>query len=354
MKMTTEPLVTIGIPTHNRADDLRHTLEAIRRWDYERLEVLVSDNASPDHTERVAREAAAADGRVRYVRHPKSLGLYGNHNFCIEASRGELLCFVHDHDEHDPSMVSGYVRFLQEHPRVGAVSSDWELIDEAGRSLGLRVHAVPPVTPGLAYIEQTIKSGRSSIGIPGAMVRRQALDGVRFDERGHIGFGDFVVWCRVAERWDIGHLSQRLWRWRQHPKSQSARTIVSLARDYDDNLNAYCDGYLSRHPDQARRVAGWRQWIRQYLFWALAYEVGLASRAGAAPAASPTLFEILGYRLTDEQFHQTLDQLRAYRTGVLQQAAWLGIEGLVRLRLTRPLAWATYHYTTVRSVLGLR
>lgn len=351
------PLVTIGIPTYNRAEDLWRTLEAIRRWDYPNLDILISDNASTDDTERIGRAAQAADPRIRYVRHPKSLGLYGNHNFCLDESRGEFLCFVHDHDEHDPSMVSHYVRFLQEHPRVGVVSSDWELIDETGASLGLRVHAVPPVTPGLAYIEQTIRSSRSSIGIPGAAVRREALEGVRFDERGHIGFGDFVVWCRLAETWDIGHLRGRLWRWRQHPRSQSARTIVSLVRDYDDNLNAYCDGYLSRHPAEAHRVARWRWWIRQYLFWALAYEIGLSCRTAsgmARRAATPTLFEILGYRLSEEEFHAALQQLRAYRTGALQQAVRFGIALLVRLRLRRPLAWATYHYTTVRSVLGLR
>jgi len=352
-----KPLVTIGIPTYNRAADLTKTLEAIRRWDYPNLDILISDNASTDDTERVGLAAQAADARIRYVRHPKGLGLYGNHNFCIGSARGEFLSFIHDHDEHHPGMISAFVRFLLDQPHTGVVSSDWELIDEEGRPLGARDHRVSTVTPGLMFIEQTIRSGRSSVGIPGALVRRAALGDIRFDERGHIGFGDFVVWCRLAERWDIGHVQHRLWRWRQHSKSQSARTIVSLTRDYFDNLNGYCDGYLSRHPGEPRRVACWRRWINQYLFWALAYELGLSCRRGDAVercAASPTLFEILGYRLSAEEFHTALQQLRSYRTGALQHAAWLGIEGLVRLRLTQPLAWATYHYATVRSVLGLR
>ena len=353
----TTPLVTIGIPTYNRAGDLARTLEAIRRWDYPHLDILISDNGSTDGTEHVGLAAQASDARVRYVRHSTSRGLYGNHNFCIEASRGEFLAFIHDHDEHDPGMISAYARFLLEHPGVGVISSDWELIDEDGRSLGTRDHPVAVVTPGRTFIERTIKSGRSSVGIPGSLMRRAALGEIRFDERAHIGFGDFVVWCRLAERWDVGHLPQRLWRWRQHPKSQSARTVVSLTKDYHDNLNAYCDGYLKRHTQDAARVSRWRRWINQYLFWALAYEVGLSCRHGRATArraATPTLFEILGYRLSEEEFRTALLQLRAYRTGAFQQIIGLGIEGLVRVGLTQPLAWATYHYAAVRSVLGLR
>ena len=112
------PLVTIGIPTYNRAADLETALRAIQRWDYPNLDVLISDNGSTDGTEQVGRAAQSADPRVRYVRHAKSLGLYGNHNYCIEAARGEFLSFVHDHDEHDPGMISAYARFLREHPRV--------------------------------------------------------------------------------------------------------------------------------------------------------------------------------------------------------------------------------------------
>lgn len=356
--MIGRPLVSIGVPTYNRGATLREGLANIRAQDYRPLEIIISDNASSDETEAICREAASADPRIRYVRQPRNIGLYGNHNACLEESRGEFFCFFHDHDERDPHLVSEYVAFLQQHPEVGVVCSDWELIDEAGAYLGARDHSVQPVTPGLDYIEQTLRSGRSSIGIPGAMVRRVALGDIRFDERGHLGFGDFVVWCHVAEQWAVGHLPKRLWRWRQDPHSQSARTIESLTRDYYENLNAYCDGHLAHWPGHARLVARWRSSIKRYLFWALAYELGLYFRndaLGTGRSSAPrTLFEILGYRLTDQEFQQVLQQLRTYRTGALEYAALSAINGLVRLRFTQPLAWATRHYASFRSLLGLR
>lgn len=55
---------------------------------------------------------------------------------------------------------------------MGVVCSDWELINEAGEVVGVRDSAVEAVTLGLEYIGQTIRSGRSSIGVPGLLVRR--------------------------------------------------------------------------------------------------------------------------------------------------------------------------------------
>ena len=352
------PLVSIVVPTCNRADSLRRRLAEIRRLAYEPLEILISDNASADHTEAVGREAAAADPRVRYVRHATTIGLYGNHNFCLDQARGELLCVFHDHDEHDPMILEAYVDFLTAHPRVGVVCSDWELIDEQGRPIGLRVYPVAEVTPGLSYIEQTMRSGQSSIGIPGAMIRRRALGDIRIDEQGRLGFGDFVMWFKLAERWDVGHVRRRLWRWRQERQMQSARTITSMAQDYEDNCLAYCDDHLRRWPQHVELMLRWRRLVRRYLFWALAYELGLALRgADAEPdgrSGSRTLFEMLGYHLNHVELRQTMELLARYRTGADQAAALMVIRALMRLNVTWPLAAATRYHPVLRTLLGLK
>lgn len=47
------PLVSIGVPTYNRAAFLRQSLEMIRAQDYPNLEINISDNHSDDETEHV-------------------------------------------------------------------------------------------------------------------------------------------------------------------------------------------------------------------------------------------------------------------------------------------------------------
>lgn len=349
------PLVSICVPTRNRAASLRRSLESIRAQDYSPIEIVISDNCSEDDTEQVCRELAAADPRIRYVRHPRNIGLHGNHNRCFDEARGEFVCIFHDHDRRDHRIISRYVKFMQAHPRVGVVSSDWELIDDDDVRIGVRDHAVPDVMPGLDYITQTIRSGRTSIGIPGAMARTAAMRGIRFGDDAPIGFGDFALWSEVAETWDIGHVHERLWSWRQNRESHSARTIESIAYDYQKNLGDYCDAHLARWPHHAALVAGWRSSIRRYLFWALAYEVALHFRPRRQAArADRSLFEIMDYSLTPAQFANALAQMRAYRTGPAAHVAYAAVSALIALGLTTPLGWMTQHQAAVRGLLGLK
>lgn len=230
------PLVSICVPTRNRAAVLAENLENICGQDYPNLEILISDNDSTDETEQVCRRVAASDGRIRYVRQPRNIGLHGNHNFCMDEARGEFLCFFHDHDRHDPRLVATYVEFMRRHSRVGLVGSDWELLDDEGHQLGVREFHGPPVTPGVEYTSRTIRTGRSSVGIPSAVIRREALGAIRFGLDAPIGFGDFPIWFRVAEQWDIGHVHERLSSWRQNGESLSLRPIVEIVRDYQANI----------------------------------------------------------------------------------------------------------------------
>jgi hypothetical protein len=296
------------------------------------------------------------DDRIRYVKHGRNIGLHRNHNFCFDAARGEFICIWHDHDVRDLRIVSEYVDFFAQHPDVGVVCSDWDLINDAGEQIGVRVHDVSPVTPGLAYIERTIRSGRTSIGIPGAMVRARALGDARFKADAPIGFGDFPLWFTVAETWNVGHVQKRLWSWRQNEVSHSARTIESIARDYAENIGSYCDDHLERWPDHRDLVAGWRSSARHYLFWALAYEVALHCRKASrrASAADRSLFEIMDYRLSPSQFQNAVAQMKAYRTSAPEYAAYAVFMMLIRLRLTWPVGWVSQHQSALRVMLGLK
>jgi len=355
----TEPLVSLCVPTRNRAGGLARGLASTCGQDYERLEILISDNASDDHTERVCREMAATDNRIRYIRQPENIGLYGNHNFCLDESRGEFICFFHDHDDRDRSIVSRYVRFMQEHPTVGVVCSDWNVVNEGGQCLDSRDRQVPSVVSGLDYISRTFSSGRSSLNTPGSMIRKSALGNIRFDENAPIGFGDFIIWFQIAEQYAIGHINERLWECLQDQQSESARTIESLTRDYYANMTKYCDDHLARWPAHSAYVRRWRAAVPRYLFWALMYELGLYFRyaddqASESESAEKTLFEIFDYRLSDEQFNNAITKLRTYRTGPLQHTAFAVVHLLIRMKLTQPLAWATRHHASFRSILRLQ
>jgi len=60
--------------------------------------VLVGDNASSDDTPRQLNEVAAADRRVRVLRHDTDLGMVGNWNALVKAATGKLFLLLSDDD----------------------------------------------------------------------------------------------------------------------------------------------------------------------------------------------------------------------------------------------------------------
>jgi len=99
-------LVSVGIPTYNRPEGLRRTLECIAAQTYPNLEIIVSDNCSPTaETERVTREFMARDARISFFRQTEPIGVSGNYRFVLERAGGEFFMWAADDDEWDPDFV---------------------------------------------------------------------------------------------------------------------------------------------------------------------------------------------------------------------------------------------------------
>jgi glycosyltransferase involved in cell wall biosynthesis len=97
-----KPLLTIAIPTYNRAGYLRTNLDQLRSelqgMPSGGVEVLVSDNCSPDATPAVVQEAIGAGLDVRYVRNAENLGWGRNFAQCYDLARGKYVLLLGDDD----------------------------------------------------------------------------------------------------------------------------------------------------------------------------------------------------------------------------------------------------------------
>lgn len=99
--MSARPALTIGLPVYNTARTMRRTIDAALAQTSGEFELLISDNASTDDTESVAREYARADPRVRYVRQPTNLGAIGNFCYVLERSDGPYFSWLAGDDFYD-------------------------------------------------------------------------------------------------------------------------------------------------------------------------------------------------------------------------------------------------------------
>lgn len=115
------PLVSIGIPTFNRADQLARALRSALEQTYARLEIVVADNASTDGTPELCAALAHADDRLRVLRRPQNIGATANFNGVVEASRGGFVLLLADDDWLAPDYVERCVSELRARPELALV-----------------------------------------------------------------------------------------------------------------------------------------------------------------------------------------------------------------------------------------
>src|SRR4030095_6701459 len=95
------PLLSICIPTYNRAERLRVMLQAVLPQvaaHADKVELWISDNASSDHTPQVVADAHVL-GPLQYSRNSSNLGIVGNLiTLTSELARGEFVWGLGDDD----------------------------------------------------------------------------------------------------------------------------------------------------------------------------------------------------------------------------------------------------------------
>lgn len=90
------PLLSVLIPTKDRARYAISTIRGILEWRNGDFEVVVQDNSTNDELADAVRPIR--DSRLRYYRTPEPLDMEGNFSAATLNSRGEYLAFIGDDD----------------------------------------------------------------------------------------------------------------------------------------------------------------------------------------------------------------------------------------------------------------
>ncbi len=103
------PLVSIIMPTHNRAHTLAEAIESVLDQRYQRWELLIGDDASTDRSAQVAK--SYGDPRIRYLAFEKSNGA-ATRNKALRFARGSVIAYLDSDNVWSPWFLSVTVRRL--------------------------------------------------------------------------------------------------------------------------------------------------------------------------------------------------------------------------------------------------
>jgi glycosyltransferase involved in cell wall biosynthesis len=114
-----DPVVTIAIPTFNRALFVKDCVLSALGQSYPHFEVLVSDNASTDETQQVLKQFT--DQRLRIVKQKRNIGALQNWNSCLAEAKGKYIVFVPDDDRIAPHMLERMMSVIDRKPEIPIV-----------------------------------------------------------------------------------------------------------------------------------------------------------------------------------------------------------------------------------------
>ena len=128
-----QSLVSIGMPTYNRPQELRIALQGIVDQSYQNLEIIVSDNATPNsEVEKVVQEFMENDNRIQYYRQARNLGPLQNFQFVLDKANGEFFMWAADDDWRSENYIERLSQGLMKHPDASIAFCDFSEVDPYG------------------------------------------------------------------------------------------------------------------------------------------------------------------------------------------------------------------------------
>jgi glycosyltransferase involved in cell wall biosynthesis len=131
------PLVSIVVPTFNRAYCLIETIESALAQTYRNIEILIIDDGSTDESEKLILDKYSNDSRLRYI-YQNNSGVSAARNHGIRLARGEFIALLDSDDLWEPWKLELQVAALTQLPEVGMIWTDMSAINPDGVLLNSR------------------------------------------------------------------------------------------------------------------------------------------------------------------------------------------------------------------------
>ncbi len=129
------PRVSIGLPVYNGARYLEASIESLLGQTWQDFELIISDNASTDDTERICRRFQERDARVHYLRNDQNRGGAWNFNRVADLATAEYFTWAAHDDVRAPENIARCAEVLDRDPSVILAYTSGAFIDEDGEHI---------------------------------------------------------------------------------------------------------------------------------------------------------------------------------------------------------------------------
>lgn len=205
VKIKNIPIISVIIPTYNRAHLIEKTLKSTLNQSYQSFEIIIIDDGSTDNTREVL--GRINDERIRCFYHEENKGTAAARNTGIKNARGEYIAFLDDDVEWLPEKLEKQIEiFKTDLPELGVVYSDSQLVINNK----MKYWKSPEVTRGILINPGTSDYQAMNIGTPTMLVKKECFEKVGlFDER-FFRFIDLELLLRLSKHYHFYHIKEPL------------------------------------------------------------------------------------------------------------------------------------------------
>jgi glycosyltransferase involved in cell wall biosynthesis len=184
-KMIDELLVSVIMPTYNRAYIISRAIGSALNQTHTNFELIVVDDGSADNTAEVVK--SFNDSRIKYIKHARNLGIASARNTGMMMARGEYVAFIDSDDEWLPHKLrEQLIAFEEASSEVGAIYTQIQNVEKD------KITFVYPTTPPEGDIHIHILHGLP-IYLLNLLVKRKYIEKT----------GSFDVDFVYADDWDF-------------------------------------------------------------------------------------------------------------------------------------------------------
>ena len=215
--------VSICIPTYNRKDYLKETLDSILAQTYKDYEIVIVDDGSTDGTRDMIKKLPIP---VTYHWQPNA-GEPAARNKLLELAKGEFITFIDSDDLLFPYAIEQLLETLYKHCPDVIVYGTYIRIDEKGNQLKRKKRRLPSgnITAELF--------GRIYVHSCGTMCKKKILPQAGgFDTSLHV-CSPYVLWLKLSLKYRFVPVEKPVFKRRRHYGNLSERKYVNMKTEFD-------------------------------------------------------------------------------------------------------------------------
>ena len=233
-------MISVILPTYNRADWLPQSIRSIMEQDYRNWELIIVDDCSSDNTGDVVREFMEQDGRIKYIRNEVNKKLPASLNEGMKYASGEYITWTSDDSLYKSNAFSVMLSNIEKSStNTGLVFAEFDKIDRDGKKIGC--YKIPDDIRQL-YWENIIGCA--------FLYKKKVVNQIGWYDEEKFLIEDYDYWLRIADCFDVVPIRKSIYETRVHERSLSttrAKEVLRLKRDIlNENLNRNIDDYIKQ------------------------------------------------------------------------------------------------------------